>query len=134
MLLFGMECSKVLLHGDKAFWKVKIMRVSSIGKDLIMLNSWEKSVFEKFGKSYFDIRSNVAVYFECLCSSNSIRVLLWRTNSRHSRFWGKSFYYITSPEQQSLLQPKVNIDKVRYEWGGCIYAGWCISSLEIISS
>ena len=33
MLLFGMECSKVLLHGDKAFWKVKIMRVSSIGKD-----------------------------------------------------------------------------------------------------
>ena len=30
------------------------------------------------------------------------------------------------------FKPKVNLDKVRYEWGGCIYAGWCISSLEMV--
>merc|ERR1719427_2183197 len=31
-------------------------------------------------------------------------------------------------------ETKVNIDKVRYEWGGCIYAGWTISSFEIVLS
>ena len=29
---------------------------------------------------------------------------------------------------------KINSDKVRYEWGGCIYAGWVISCIEIVSA
>ena len=44
------------------------------------------------------------------------------------------FYYDAQVPNLIDQQPKVNIDKVRYEWGGCIYAGWCISSLEILSS
>ena len=47
---------------------------------------------------------------------------------------GSEVYWNFNNEAWAFFQPKVNIDKVRYEWGGCIYAGWCISSLEIISS
>ena len=33
-----------------------------------------------------------------------------------------------------LFQQKVNMDKVRYDWGPCIYVGWLVSSLEILSA
>ena len=31
-----------------------------------------------------------------------------------------------------FLQNKINIDKIRYEYGGCIYAGWVISCIELL--
>ena len=30
------------------------------------------------------------------------------------------------------LKNKINIDKIRYEYGGCIYAGWVISCIELL--
>ena len=34
----------------------------------------------------------------------------------------------------NFLQAKLNVDKVRFEWGGCIYAGWVVACLEICTA
>ena len=132
MLLFGMECSKVLLHGDKAFWKVKIMRVSSIGEDFYF-KSRKRNDFWKSEKVI--LTSGVMLLYISSAYAAQIQYEFYYDAQIPAIVGSEVFsHLIASSDKPFTLQPKVNIDKVRYEWGGCIYAGWCISSLEIISS
>ena len=42
--------------------------------------------------------------------------------------------YHGSTDNQIFFQQKVNMDKVRYDWGPCIYVGWIVACLEIITA
>ena len=138
LMLFGMECTKVFLQGEKAFWKVKIMRLAAIGMSIE--NKWDFTFkFIKLNKvllltgimlmyisSVYAAQISFEYYYDQYSPADigsevtQLKFLAWN--------FQKTFNLVV------LLQPKINIDKVRYEWGGCIYAGWCISGLEIIFS
>ena len=36
--------------------------------------------------------------------------------------------------KSTFFKAKLNVDKVRFEWGGCIYAGWVVACLEICTA
>ena len=44
------------------------------------------------------------------------------------------FYFDQTYGQLIGAQAKLNVDKVRFEWGGCIYVGWVVSCLEVCTA
>ena len=66
------------------------------------------------------------------CCTDKIWILLW------SNLWpahwcpGKDFKIWLW--NSLIFKAKLNVDKVRFEWGGCIYAGWVVACLEICTA